>query len=392
MKIRLATALAVAACVASASVPASAQDNKLRLGLISTLSGPQAILGKHMKDAWDLAIEMLGGKVGGLDTEVFVGDDQAKPDLGVQLAERMVKRDHVHFVDGIIFSNVLLAVAPVVTEANVFLVVTNAGASPFAGKQCNKDIFTTSWNNDQTPEAMGKLMQDEGVKNVYEIAPNYQAGKDMITGFERNYKGGIKGQILFKLTQQDFQAELSQIRSAGADAVFGFLPGAWGISFFKQFQAAGMGKVKAYSVFSVDEATLPAIGDAAVGSYTTSFWSQDLDFPQNKKFVAAFTKKYGYEPANYAAQTFDAPFLIDSAIRAVKGNLADRDGIRKAMEKANFPSVRGPFKYNTNHVPIQNFYKLEVVKDASGKLSLKNRGIVFKDHKDSYYKECKLAS
>ncbi len=389
MKTRLAMVLAVAACVAAA--PASAQDNKLRLGLISTLSGPQAILGKHMKDAWDLAIEILGGKVGGLETEVFVGDDQAKPDVGVQLAERMVKRDHVQFVNGIIFSNVLLAVAPVVTDANVFLVVTNAGASPIAGKQCNKDIFSTSWNNDQTPEAMGKLMQDEGVKNVYEIAPNYQAGKDMITGFERNYKGGIKGQTLFKLSQQDFQPELSQIRAAKPDALFAFLPAGWSIPFFKQFQAAGMSNIKIYSVFSSDEVELSALGDATVGTYMTSYWSHDLDIPANKKFVEAFRKKYNYDPSQYSAQSFDGALLIDSAVRAVKGDLKNMDGMRAAMMKADYDSTRGKYTYNVNHFPIENFYKIEVIKTPAGKVELKNRGIVFKDHKDSYAKDCKIA-
>ena len=387
-------AVAFAMVMGIAAMPAVAQDNKLRIGHITTMSGPQAIVGKHMKDGWDLGLEMLGGKIGGMDTEMFYGDDQLKPDLGVQLAERMVKRDRVQFVTGIIFSNVLMAVAPVVLESNTFLVTTNAGASPMAGKMCHKDFFTTSWNNDQTPEALGKLVQEDKVKNVYEIAPNYQAGKDMITGFERYYKGDIKGQILFKLTQQDFQAELSQIRAARPDAVFAFLPGAWGISFFKQAQAAGLSsQMKVYSAFSVDESTLPAIGESAVGTYITSFWSHDLDIPANKKFVEAFRKKYGYDPAMYAAQTYDAPFLIDSALRAVKGNLADRDGIRKAMEKADFQSVRGKFTYNTNHVPIQNFYKIVVVKNPqTGKVELQNKGIVFKDHKDAYYKECKFTS
>jgi branched-chain amino acid transport system substrate-binding protein len=321
------------------------------------------------------------------------GDDQAKPDVGVQVGERMVKRDRVNFVGGIIWSNVLLAVQPVVTDANVFMISTNAGASTLAGKQCNKDFFTSSWQNDQTPEAMGKLMQDDGVKNVYELSPNYQAGKDMLTGFERYYKGGIKGQILFKLTQQDFQAELSQIRSARPDAVFAFVPGAWGISLFKQFDAAGLRQnIKLYTAFSLDETTLAAIGEAAVGTYVTGFWSHDLDFPQNRKFVDSFRKKYGYDPSLLAAQAYDAPFLLDSAVKAVKGDLNNRDGIRKAMEKADFPSVRGPFKYNTNHFPIQNFYKVEVVRSPVGKIELKNRGIVFKDHKDSYAKECKLTS
>jgi branched-chain amino acid transport system substrate-binding protein len=387
---RFARLLALGCAVSLLAAPAFAQE-KLRIGFIVTLSGPQAITGKHLKDGWDLGMEMLGGKIGGLDTEMTYGDDELKPDVAVQIAERMVKRERVHFVSGIIFSNVLLSVAPVVLESNTFLVSTNAGASPMAGKMCNKDFFSTSWQNDQTPEAMGKLMQDAGVKNVYEIAPNYQAGKDMITGFERYYKGAIKGQILFKLSQQDFQPELSQIRAARPDGIFAFLPAGWAIPFFKQFQAASMGNIKIYSVFSVDEVSLPALGDAPVGTYMTSYWSHDLDVPANKKFVEAFRKKYNYDPSQYAAQSYDGVNLIDSAIRAVKGDLKDRDGIRKAMERADYASTRGKYTYNTNHFPIENFYKIEVVKTPAGKVELRNRGVVFKDHKDSYYKDCKLA-
>jgi branched-chain amino acid transport system substrate-binding protein len=371
--------------------PAAAQE-KLRIGYINTTSGPQAVIGKHMQDGWTLALEMLGNKIGGLETEMFYGDDQAKPDVGVQLAERMVKRDRVNFVAGIIWSNVLLAVAPVVTDADTFLVSTNAGASPMAGKQCNKNFISSSWQNDQTPEAMGKLMQDDGVKNVYEISPNYQAGKDMLAGFERAYKGGIKGQILFKMTQQDFQAELSQIRAARPDAVFAFVPGAWGIGFFKQFDAVGLRKdIKLYTAFSVDEVTLPAMGDSAVGTYVTGHWSHDLDNPQNKKFVEAFKKKFNYDPSLFAAQNFDGVNLIDSGVKAVKGDLKKRDAIMAAMLKADYPSVRGKYSYNTNHFPIQNFYKMEVVKEG-GKAQLKNRGAVFTNHKDAYAKECKMTS
>ena len=389
MNTRFALAFAVVAGIAA--TPALAQDNKLRIGFMATLSGPQALTGKHMKDGWDLGVEMLGGKIGGLDTEITVGDDELKPDVAVQIAERMVKRDHVNFVAGIIFSNVLLSVAPVVLDANVFLVSTNAGASPMAGKMCNKDFFSTSWQNDETPEALGKLMQDEGVKNVYEIAPNYQAGKDMITGFERYYKGGIKGQTLFKLSQQDFQPELSQIRASKPDALFAFLPAGWSIPFFKQFQAAGMSNIKIYSVFSSDEVELSALGDATVGTYMTSYWSHDLDIPANKKFVEAFRKKYNYDPSQYAAQSYDGALLIDSAVRAVKGDLKNRNGMRAAMMKADYASTRGKYTYNVNHFPIENFYKIEVVKTPAGKVELKNRGIVFKDHKDSYAKDCKIS-
>jgi branched-chain amino acid transport system substrate-binding protein len=381
----------LALLVTGVLTPAVAAADTLRIGFINTFSGGAAVYGKHQKDGLELALAHLGGKIGGLETEIIYGDDQQKADVGHQVAEKMLTKDKVHFVTGITWSHVLLAVQKPVTEAKVFLISTNAGASPMAGKLCNPYFFSTSWNNDQTPEAMGKLIQDEGIDNVFMMAPNYQAGKDMLAGFQRYYKRTVKGQILTKLGQTDYQAEISQVRAANPSAVFIFLPGPMGIAFIKQWAAAGLGSsTKLYTVFTVDYLTLPALGDAAVGTYHTSYWSPDLDFPANKRFVKAFQEKYGYMPSQFSAQAYDMPLLLDSAIRAVKGNLADKDGIRNALRRADFESVRGPFKYNVNHIPIQNFYKREVVRGPDGKPAIVSRGAVFTAHKDSYYQQCPM--
>ena len=381
--------LAAGLGVALLATPASAEE--LRLGLLTTLSGGAAIIGEQQKNAFDLAIEQLGGKVGGVETEVFYGDDKQNADAGRQEAEKMVKRDKVHFVLGPIWSNVLMAIQRPVLRSGTFLISTNAGASPMAGELCNKDYFTTSWNNDQTPEAMGKLLQDRGVKNVFMMAPNYQAGKDMLVGFQRYYKGNIAGQILTKLGQKDFQAEISQVRAANPGALFIFEPGGMGIAFMKQWAASGVGKqIPLYTVFTVDWLTLPAIGDAAIGTFHTNFWAPDSDIPQNRKFFDGYVKKFGKKPSHYASQTYDAVYLVDSAVRAVHGDLSNRDGMRDAMRKADFPSVRGKFTYNVNHHPIQNFYVREVVRGDDGKPTIKTVGTVFDHVKDSHWQDCKM--
>jgi branched-chain amino acid transport system substrate-binding protein len=163
------------------SQPAAAET--LKIGFITTLSGPSGIIGKHMKDSVELALDHSGRKLGGLETEIIYGDDQQKPDVGKQLADEMLKKHKVHFVSGVIWSNVMLAVAPVVTRSNTFMIGTNAGPHELAGELCSEYFFTTSWQNDQTPEAMGKYMQDQGLTDVYVMAPNYAAGKDMVAGF-----------------------------------------------------------------------------------------------------------------------------------------------------------------------------------------------------------------
>ena len=372
------------------AAPAGAADN-VKIGFITTLSGPAGIIGKHMKDASELSLSMLGGKLGGLPAQIIYGDDQQKPDIGRQVADEMLTRDKVDFLSGIIWSNVMLAIYQPAIQSGVMLISANAGPHEIAGEKCAPNFFSASWQNDQTPEAMGKFMDDQKMSDVYLIAPDYAAGRDMMAGFKRFFKGKVTAETYAKFGQSDYQVEISQIRDANPKAVFAFLPGGMGIQFVKQYAQAGMReKIPLYSAFTVDETTLPAIGDAADGNYEVGFWSPDLDNPRNEEFVGAFRQKYNYWPSFYAAQSFDAIAMIDRAVAAVKGDLADKKGMIAALEKADFPSVRGKFKYNTNHFPIENFYLLRIAKYHDGTFVRRIQKTVFADHADAYAGECKM--
>jgi len=372
------------------AAPAGAADN-VKIGFITTLSGPAGIIGKHMKDASELSLSMLGGKLGGVPAQIIYGDDQQKPDIGRQVADEMLTRDKVDFLSGIIWSNVMLAIYQPAIQSGVMLISANAGPHEIAGEKCAPNFFSASWQNDQTPEAMGKFMDDQKMSDVYLIAPDYAAGRDMMSGFKRFFKGKVTAETYAKFGQSDYQVEISQIRDANPKAVFAFLPGGMGIQFVKQYAQAGMReKIPLYSAFTVDETTLPAIGDAADGNYEVGFWSPDLDNPRNEEFVGAFRQKYNYWPSFYAAQSFDAIAMIDRAVAAVKGDLADKKGMIAALEKADFPSVRGKFKYNTNHFPIENFYLLRIAKYHDGTFVRRIQKTVFADHADAYAGECKM--
>src|SRR5437588_10748715 len=392
MRTSFRTLLAGAAAAAFAFAgPASAQQ-KVKIGFITTLSGPPAIIGKHMKDSVELALDHLRHGMAGLEVEVVYGDDQFKPEVGVQLAEEMLKKNQVDFVSGIIWSNVMLAVVPVVTGAGHIMVGTNAGASPLAGNQCNELYFSASWNNDESPEALGKYLQDKGVDDLYVMAPNYQAGKDMVSGLKRYYKGKVADEVYTKFQQQDYQAEISQLRAKNPKAVFVFYPGGMGIQFVKQYVQAGLrDQIPLYTVFTVDETTLPALKEAAIGQYEARFWSPDIKIPASQKYVADFRKKFGYTPSFYGAQSYDAIMLIDSAVRATQGNLKDTRALVKAMRKADFDSIRGRFTFNVNHHPIQDFYLLQAVK-SSGPDGAEMRIVqkAFEKHKDAYSQDCKM--
>src|SRR5712675_1866555 len=377
----LGTGAIVFAAALLAAGPATAQQ-KVKIGFITTLSGPQGVVGEYMRNSVELALDHLGRKMAGLEVEVIYGDDQVKADVGKQVADEMLKKYQVDFVAGIIWSNVMLAVAPTVTDAGKFMIGTNAGPHELAGKMCNELFFTTSWQNDDTPEAMGKVMQDQRITDVYLMAPNYAAGKDMLNGFKRAYKGRIVDEVYTRLGQTDYQAELSQLRSKNPKAVFVFYPGGMGISFLRQYSEAGLrGQFPLYSVYTVDEISIPAVKHAALGQYETRYWSPDLKNPANQKYVSDYRKKYGKLPVFYGAQSYDGILLIDSAVKAVKGNLKDTKGMVAAMRKANINSLRGPFKFNNNHHPIQNFYLLRAEKVGDG-VEMRIQRTVFEKHQD----------
>jgi len=386
-----AIALAVgAAGVLTSATGAQAQD-KLKIGVLVTLSGPPAVLGQQARNGFQLAVKDLGGKLGGRDTEVIVQDDELKPDVAVTKAKAFIDRDKVDFVVGPIFSNILVAMMKPVTDGGAILISPNAGTSNFAGKECNPNFFVTSYQNDQVHEVLGKYAQDKGMKTAFIMAPNYPAGKDSLAGFKRYFKGEVLDEVYVPLGQLDYSAELSKIAAAKPDAVFVFLPGGMGVNFVKQFRQAGLAdKTTFLSAFTVDESTLPAQQDAAVGFYGGSNWAPDTDNPQNKKFVAAYEKEYGAVPGSYAFQAYDAALLIDSALKQTKGDTKNKDALRAALMKADFKSLRGNFKFNTNHYPIQDFYLVKVAKRADGKFQTEIAQKVFENYADPHVKDCKM--
>ncbi len=391
------TALALAAAAALLASPSFAAD-KVKIGFVTTVTTPAGVIGRDMVDAVNLAMQDIGGKMGGLEVELIIEDDGFKPETGKQKTDKLVKQDDVHFVAGFIWSHVLLASRKSALDGGKFLISSNAGPSQIAGKLCHENFFSTSWQNDQTPMAMGEVLNRQGVKSLYVMAPNYAAGKNMVSGVERTFKGEILGKDMTKWgkdAQLDFSAELAKAKASGADGIFVFYPGKAGGAFIKQYQQAGLqGEIALYTVFTVDSIALPNLQKAGMsgvlGSLNTQFWGPDLDTPQNKQFVSGFKKAYGRYPSFYAAQSYDTIFLIKSAVEAVGGNMDDMDGMRAAMMKADFPSVRGPFRYGNNHFPIQNFYLRKVVEDADGVWTTTVVDTVLKDHQDVYAAECKM--
>ena len=374
-----------------AAAPTVAQQKTIKIGFISSFSGPVAAIGNDMRNSFELALDHLGRKLGGMPVEVIYEDDQIKPEVGVQKTQKLIESDKVDFMVGYIWSNVALASLKPLVDSKTITFITNAGASQISGELCSPYVFTTSWNNDQTPQAVGLYMNQKNVKTAFLIGPNYAAGKDMLEGVASTFKGQIVGRELTAWPNQlDFSAELSKARAAKPDAIFAFYPGGAGIQFVTQYAQSGMkGQIPLYTAFTIDELSIPRLKDLALGIPGAQQWVNDLPNPTNKKFVADYKAKYKSSPSFYGAQTYDAATLLDSALKATKGNTSDKEALRKAIEKADFKSVRGGFKFGPNHIPIQNFYLQEVIKDGED-YRLKTVATIVENDQDKHVGKCPM--
>lgn len=379
--------------LASLLIVGTASAEPVRIGVLVPQTGVGTLPGTHGRAAVEVAIDHLGGKIGDQPLEVKWGDTQSKVDVAKQLADEMLKSFRADFIVGPVFSGNMMAVHGPITRSGTFLISPVSAPGPLVGAKCSENYFNTSSQNDAQAEAMGIYLQNQGVKKVYFMTANYQAGKDMFTGFKRYYKGDLVGEVYTRFGQVDFAPELSTLRTAKPDATFVFYPGGMGVQFVRQYAQAGLiKKIPLYTVWTVDQGSLPAIGDDAIGVRSTNVWNIDHKNPTNQRFVKDFKAKTGYLPSDYAAHHYDAIMLVDSAVRAVKGNLSDKDAVRNALRKADFKSTRdGPFSFNVNHVPIENLYLREVVKNAEGVLVMKTVATVMENMKDSYYQDCKMA-
>ena len=379
------------AALAALAVTTAGAQAPIKIGFMAELSGPQGALGQDQYDAFMLVVDQNGGKLGGVPVQVIKEDSQLKPEVATQLVDKLIEKDKVPIITGITFSNVMMAVYKKITDQEVFLIGSNAGPAPVAGALCSPYGYIVSWQNDNQAEVVGEYANQKGYKRVIGMAPNYQAGKDFIAGFKRNYKGEVIDEIYTPLNQPDFSAELAQVAAKNPDAVYVFYPGGLGVNFVRQYKQAGLlGKVPLLSTSTTDGSTLPAQKEDALGVISGTFWGPDFNNPVNRKFVDDFEKKYNRIPSQYAAQSYDAAQLIDSALAKVKGNVSDKKAFMAALQQADFKSVRGAFKFNNNHFPIQDMHVFEVAKDAKGRISLKTLGTPLKNHEDAYHAQCAL--
>jgi len=384
------TLAAVAALACATSAPIAHAAAEIKIGFLTTLSGSGAGIGQDIRDAFQLALDQNGGKLGGLPVKLTVTDDQNNPVSARQTVERYIKRDKVDVVTGMVFSSVVLPVLPTVLDANTVFISTNTGPADYAGAKCNPNFFAVAWQNEDLPQAVGAFANQRNYRRMALIAPNYPGGRETLQGFKRQYQGQIVEEIYTKLGQLDYAAEIATLRGARPDAVFYFLPGGMGINFVKQYRAAGMQATPLLN-YSADTADISALGKDLVGTYNSAQWAIDLDNVTNKKFVEAFQQTYGRMPSMYAAQGYDAAMLLDGAVRDVQGKIEDHAAFLAAIKRANFQSVRGAFRFNNNHYPIHDIHMRMFDEDGKGGVINKLvSAAVIKDLHDPFAAQCPM--
>lgn len=382
-----------ATLIAVAAGSAGAQE-KFRIGVISTMSGPGGSFGAETMAGFNLALKMNNGTLGGVPVEFIPGDDQGRPDVGKQLAEKMLQQDKVSLLAGTIFGQVVLAVGPVAFQAKVPFIATVPGPSDYAGANCSRYFFSVGFQSDNPHEMMGKYLTAKGYKNIYVVVPNFPAGKDAVAGLKRFYKQALAGEVFTPMNQVDYGTDIADIQARKPEAVYIFLPGGMGINFIKQYKLAGLTKISPLigPNFAFEEDVLRAVGDSALGSLNASHWANDMPAAENKAFVAAFEKEYKRLPSAYAAGAYDLTLLLAAALPQVKDRPRDGDALVKALETAKFKSIRGNFRFNRNHMPVQDWVMRSVVRDDQGRVTNRTVDRIASAHQDAYAHNCNLAA
>jgi branched-chain amino acid transport system substrate-binding protein len=371
--------------------PALGQE-KIRLGWIAAVSGPFNLAAAEQKRGFDIALEHLGNRLGGVPVEVITGDSKGNPGATVQELSRLIDRDRVDLITGLTASNEILAAIKPITDARIFLIGSYGGPAQAAGEGCSPYYFNTSFQNDQVTEGIGAYMTQKGVKKLYLMAMDYEAGHEHSNAARKGYTADVVAQVFTPIAQVDFASDIAKVRASGADAVWAFYPGAAGIAFTRQWAQGGMqGKIPLYSNVALSEPLLfAAQGKTALGITITSNYFAALDNPENRKFVDSFRAKFNRDPATFAAFQYDAVMLIDAAVREVKGDIKNQDAFRAALRKASFKSLRGPFRFSRNHQPVQNAYAGVVEARADGNLYIKTLGTIRENSPDNFAAKCPM--
>ncbi len=371
---------------------AGSSDQAVEVGILATLSGPQGIAGQDVADGFNLALKQLGGRFSNQEIRVTVADDKGSPD-GVLAAWRdLQEQDRLDVVVTSLVPASLATVMPALTAARVFVLNTQPASVGFSGGNCSAALFDLGGQAEGVFEATATQMTADHVRRVAVIGPDSVVTDEAVAAFKRAFPGEVVLVLKHRHGYPLFDAEMTAIQGAKPDALFSVLTGGTGGAFVRAWDAAQMkADYPLYGLWTAFERmALPAMGDAALDVATVAPWSADLDSPVNKRFVGEFEVEYGRPATGWAVTGFDAAMALDAALKTTKGRTNDGEAVRWGLRRAEFASLRGAFRFNTNHFPIQTYYLRKVTHDQRGRLVNEMRGIAYKDWRDRMAPACPM--
>jgi branched-chain amino acid transport system substrate-binding protein len=394
---RLVQGLAVALALVPITVRAlpagsGASDPSIVIGIVATTSGAGAIPGQDLIDGFSLALRQLGGRFANQEVRVVITDDKGSPDTARQQVKRLMERERLDIVLTAVSPASMIAIIKPLTEARLFVLDLDQAPAPLAGPECSPFLFGLAAPADGVHEALGQHLAAERMRRLVVIGPDAPKTNDAAAALKRTFHGEVAAVLMPKPGATTYESEIARIHDLKPDAVYTVLSGGMGVAFVRAYHAAGLrADIPLFAAWPlVERPMLPAMGEAAVDVVSISPWSPDLDSIPNKRLVSDFESEYGRPATTWAAQGYDSAFLLDAALKATNGKTGDSEALRAGLRRADFVSVRGGFKFNTNHFPVLTYYLRKVTRDAKGRLTHEMGGAVLKDWRDRQASSCPL--
>jgi branched-chain amino acid transport system substrate-binding protein len=350
--------------------------NPLKIGNLTTLSGPSAALPIDVYRGFVTYVKSRGGRLGGRKIEFVSADDQQNPAVAIQQAQRLVNEEHVDLIEGIFFTNVLLGVRDTLDSLKIPTVVANAAANAITRDRRSPYIFRTSYTNYMLGAALAAWAAAHLPKPIVTTAANYGAGQESSSSFRAFYthnSGQLDGDTIFSQfpSQADYQPIISQIQGRKPGAVWCFPAGGTeSIKFVKAYRQFGLGNVPLIGNNNLTDpqSIVDALGSDGVGIRTSATWTPQVANAENKRFVAAFQKFFGGSPSAFAELGYKAAQFLDLALRKVHGDTSNKDRLAQAMAGVgSFVAPGGRNKMDpATHQLIVPFYLQQIVKRGSG--------------------------
>ncbi|CAA7617917.1 ABC transporter substrate-binding protein [Magnetospirillum sp. SS-4] len=365
------------------ALPAStaAGNPTIVVGVIATLSGPGAMAGQDSLDGFTTALRQMGGRFANQEVRVVPVDDRGSPDVAMQVTRRLLEREKVDFILTAVSQASMAAIVKPLNESRTFILNLDAYPDGLFGARCSASLFGLGTPPDAVSEAAGMHFANEKYRRLVVIGHDTRQTDMAVAALRRTWGGEDVTVLKARHGAATFAPEIRRIRELAPDAVYTLLSGGMGLALVRDYAAAGLkADIPLLGVWSnFERPHLTAMDDQGLDLLNVAPWSPDLDSPLNKRMISDFELEYGRPATSWVAQGYDSALLLEAAMKVTAGRTSDREAVRNALRRAEFASVRGGFRFETNHAPVINLYLRRVARDAKGRLTEETRGVLARE-------------